>query len=46
MREESGGGDIGRAEEGGSIRRGERRLSEERGIEEQGTATERGFHYV
>ena len=36
---ESGGGDIGRAEEG---RRGERGISEERSIEEQGTPREQG----
>ena len=46
VRGESGGGDVGRAEEGGSIRRGERGLSEERGIEEQGTPGEQGFDYV
>ena len=43
---ESGGGDGGRLEGGGSIRRGERGLSEERRNEPQGTTGERGYHYV
>ena len=49
VRGESGGGDFGRVEESGSIRRGSVcGISEERGgIEEQGTlGGERSFHYV
>ena len=44
VRGENGGGDIGRAEEGRSSRRGERGISEERSIVEQEPATERGFN--
>ena len=40
------GGDTGRAEGGGSIRRGQREPSEERSIEEQPTSGAQGFDHV
>ena len=44
--EESRGGDFGWVEEGGSIRREEPGVGEERGVEEQETPGQRGFQYV
>ena len=46
VRGDSGGGDVGWVEEGGSVRQEEPGLGEERGVEEQGTRGERGFQYV
>ena len=43
---ERGGGDIEKGEERGGVRVGERRLSEQRGVEEQKTAGEQSPHHV